>query len=102
METTTHVNPTIEEKCTCLYPVKEPKHLEDIIHPKKKRKGKAELTNSEAALELKFMSSSRRRTSEEPLYELLRKSTKRVDEGAFPAFFDFSDYNIRPIKKLSK
>lgn len=49
------------------------------------------VTNKEAARELKFMSSSRRRIFEEQWYEPLRNSNKRVVGGAFPAFFDFSD-----------
>jgi len=37
------------------------------------------------------MSSSRRRISEQPPYEVFRKSTKSIVGGPFPAFFDFSD-----------
>lgn len=48
-------------------------------------------TVSEAALELKFMSSSKRRISSEPAYEALSNSITRVVDGSFPAFFDFSD-----------
>ena len=50
------------------------------------------LTENEAALALKFISSSRRSTSRLPLYELLRNSTTTAVEGGFPAFFDLSDY----------
>jgi hypothetical protein len=49
------------------------------------------LTDREAARELKFMSSSKRRMSEHPSYEAFKKSINRVVGGTFPAFFDFSD-----------
>lgn len=50
-----------------------------------------QLTDREAARELKFMSSSKRRMSEYPSYEAFKKLINRVADGAFPAFFDFSD-----------
>lgn len=53
------------------------------------------LTERDAARELKFMSSSRRWMSEQPTYEVLKKSTNEVVGGAFPAFFDFSDCRSR-------
>lgn len=49
------------------------------------------LTNSEAARELKFILSSRRRISKSPWYDVFKKSIRRDVDGAFPAFFDFSD-----------
>lgn len=55
------------------------------------------LTNREAARELKFMSSSRRRISKEPLYDVFRKSKTRNVDGALPAFFDFSDCIIEYV-----
>jgi hypothetical protein len=49
------------------------------------------LTLNEVALALKFISSSSRSTSRAPLYSDLKNSTTRVDDGGFPALFDFSD-----------